>query len=161
MEVIPAVRRHLMTADPVAGYVQARVYKRKLYEHVNGLGTRAIVVRHDGGWRAPDDINTARYPIVAVDCWADCSRGEDKEILQDDALDNAWAVYNVVDPVLARKRNVFWGAFGVNPGLYVVESSPWQEPLEQTRDESHQGSFHGVKLMESAVVTARYALVVG
>jgi hypothetical protein len=162
VEVVPATRRQLLSVDAVRGYVGGDgVFKNELFEHVDGRGTRKVVVRHDGGWRLPDSIQTVRFPLVAVDCWADCSRADDGEIMQRDAVDNAWAVWNAVDPAMNHRRNEFWGAIGVNQGLYVMQSWLWGEPLEQTRNESHQGSFQGVRIGDAAVVTARYALIVG
>jgi len=160
VEVVPAVRRQLLDVDAVRGYVGAKVFKNMLHEHVDGTGGRAVVVRREGGWREMSATNTCRFPVLAVDCWADNTR-VDGLVSKQDALDSAWAVYNVVDVALALKRNVFWGGYGLHPGLFVIESRPWQEPLEQTRTESHQGSFQGVALGECAVVTARYALVTG
>lgn len=161
MEVTPAVRRHLMWDDTVKGYVQDRVYKAKLYTHVQNTGRRAVVVRTDGGWRQPDAVNTARFPLLVIDHWADCTRDSNGDKTGDDAIENAMAVWRATDPLLSRKRNTFWGAFGVDPGLYVIVAEPFAEPVVQTRDESHQGSFLGVKLGECAVVTVSYALTLG
>jgi hypothetical protein len=159
MELPAAARRLLMQQPAVVGYVGSKVYKHELWDHVDQTGGRAIVVRMAGGWDTPDRIQSSQFPVLAVDCWADCSR-EDGDKVGEDALDNAWAVYRVVDPVLHRVRNAMWGASGSDPGAYVVESFRWQEPYHMTKADS--GSFGGlpyrVELGESAVVTAQYAV---
>lgn len=162
MELPAAARRLLLQQPAVVGYVQDRVFKHALWTHVDQTGKRAVVVRMAGGWEQPDRVQTSEFPLLAVDCWADCSRGTDGDKLQEDALDNAWAVYRVVDPVLHRVRNAMWGASGADPGAYVVDSVRWQEPFYATKDDGSGGNFSGVPykvdMGESAVVMAQYAV---
>jgi hypothetical protein len=161
VELPAAARRLLMQQPPVTGYVGSKVYKHKLWTHVDQTGGRAVVVRLAGGWDTPDRVQTSQFPILAVDCWADCSRDQETgDKLAEDALDNAWAVYRVVDPVLHRVRNALWGSSGADPeGAYVVESSRYQEPYSQTKDEAGTAQLpYAVDMGESAVVTAQYAV---
>lgn len=159
MELPAAARRLLMQQPPVTGYVGSKVYKHQLWTHVDQTGGRAIVVRLAGGWDTPDRIQSSQFPILAVDSWADCSRAETGDKLAEDALDNAWAVYRVVDPVLHRVRNQMWGASGSDEGAYVVESFRWQEPYSQTKhDQAGAALPYAVDMGEAAVVTAQYAV---
>lgn len=158
MEILTALRRHLLTQDAVRGYVGSKVDKAKLHDHVDQKGTRAIVVRSNGGWAQPDLTQSSEYPLILIDFWADCSRDRLADRIADDAVDNAMAVYRVVDPLLHRKRNVMWGGQGTDPGLQIVSCIRWSEPITQTRDESHGGVAYGVQLGESAVVTVQYAI---
>jgi hypothetical protein len=163
MELPAAARRLLLQQPAVTGYVGSKVHKHQLWDHVDQKGTRAIVVRMAGGWEQPDRVQTSQFPLLAVDCWADCSRGETGDKLAEDAVDNAWAVYRVVDPVLHRVRNALWGASGADPeGAYVVESFRWQEPFHAAKGDGFGGNFSGVpyrvEMGESAVVMAQYAV---
>lgn len=159
MELPAAARRLLMQQPSVTGYVGSKVYKHKLWDHVDRTGGRAVVVRMAGGWETPDRIQTSQFPILAVDCWADCSRDGAGDKAAEDALDNAWAVYRVVDPVLHRVRNAMWGASGADEGAYVVESFRWQEPFHQTKqDQAGAAVPYSVDMGEAAVVVAQYAV---
>jgi hypothetical protein len=158
VEVETAAKRYLEQELTVRGMVADRVYKRKLEEHVDKTGKRALVVRRDGGWTSPDRVQSSEYPVLAVDCWADNSRDAEGLKMGDDAEDNAWALYRVVDPLLHRIRSAWWGTGGSREGLRIIESTRWQEPWCQTKAESHGGVAYSVELGESAVVTARYAV---
>jgi len=160
MEVVPAARRRLLAEAGVRGYVQDRVFKHKLLEHVDQKGTRAIVLRTNGGWAEPDRTQSTEYPVLVLDCWADCDRDEHGDKVAENAIDNAWAVFRVADRVLHRVRGEFWG--GTN-GLMVIESKRWTEPDYQTKDDAHAGiigGLGGVELGEAAAVTVQYALMV-
>jgi hypothetical protein len=158
VELEVAGKRYLESQLTVRGMVGDKVYKRKLEEHVDQTGKRALVVRRDGGWTGPDRVQSSEFPILVVDCWADVSRSPDGLKLGDDAEDNAWALYRVVDPLLHRVKNAWWGAGGTREGLRVIEVTRWQEPWCQTKNEAHGGVAYSVQLGESAVVTARYAV---
>jgi hypothetical protein len=158
VEVEPAVRRRLLDDLTVRGYVADRVYKHKLDTHVQGTGQRAIVVRTDGGWAQPDEVQTSEFPMLYVDFWADRSRNTAGKATADDAVDNARAVYRAADRLLHARRGERWGAFGSHPGLMVVSSARFSEPVVQTERQSHGGAFLSVKLGDCAVITVRYAL---
>jgi hypothetical protein len=161
MELPAAARRYLMQQPSVTGYVGNKAYKHQLWDHVDQTGGRAIVVRMAGGWEQPDRVQSSQFPVLAVDCWSDCSRDPAGEKLQEDALDNAWAVYRAVDPVLHRARNAMWGASGSDEGAFVVECMRWQEPFHQTKGDGGQyaaGLPYQVEMGESAVVTVQYAV---
>jgi hypothetical protein len=159
VEIEPAARKRLLDDVTVRGYVGPDgVYKHQLLEHVDQQGTRKIVVRRSGGWAGPDRIQSSEYPVLAVDCWADCSRtaGPNSPKRNFDCIENAWALFRAVDPLLHRIRNQWWGAYASNPGLRVFESVRSREPIAVTKDESHGGRFYAVELGESCVVTAEY-----
>jgi hypothetical protein len=159
MELPAAARRLLMQQPAVTGYVGSKVFKHELWDHVDRTGGRAVVVRLAGGWDTPDRVQSSQFPVLAVDCWADCSRNGDGDKAAEDALDNAWAVYRVVDPVLHRVKNAMWGASGADPGAYVVECFRWQEPYHQSRDDQPgAGLPYRVEMGETAVVVAQYAV---
>lgn len=157
MELVPAARRYLLLPSGFTGYVQDRVYKHKLVEHVDQKGTRAAVVRTNGGWAQASRSNSTEFPILAVDCWADCTRDEHGDKAAEDAIDNAWAVYRELDRLVQGQRAAQWSE------LIVIDAVRWAEPIYQTKDEAH-GSVaslpYKVELGESAVVIAQYALTI-
>lgn len=125
MELTTAARKMLLAQADVTGYVQMRVTKHSLLEPVTGTGRSAVVVRQASGWATPDPVQTAEYPLLAVECWADCSRTVDGDPLQDDSIDRALALYRVVDGHLHGKRDVMWGGL---QGLRVLSSARDGEP---------------------------------
>lgn len=161
MELPAAARRLLLQQPSVVGYVQSRVFKHQLWDHVDGTGGRAVVVRMSGGWGTPDRTQTSQFPLLGVDCWADCTRDSEGDKVEEDSLDNAWAVYRVVDAVLHQVRNAMWGASGSDQGAYVVESVRYQEPYHQSLSDGGQyglGLPYKVDMGDCAVVTTMYAV---
>lgn len=162
MELTGATRRLLLEQPAVTGYVQDRVHKHLLRDHVDGTGQRAVVVRMAGGWDKPDHTQTSQYPLLAVDCWADHSRDDNGDATALDNLDNAWALYRVVDDVLHQARNQLWGASPSDPeGAYVVSCIRNQEPYDQAASspasaQSAASLPYAVELGECAVVTVQY-----
>lgn len=152
MEIETAARRFLLAHDGVRGYVGDKVTKFSLLEHVDGTGGRAIVVRRSNGWKTPDSVQTSEFPLLLVDCWADCDRvGGDK--VADNAVDKAFAVYRVVDKLLHAKRDFMMG------DLRIISSQRWSEPFFETANDAHKGvASLSTPKGDSAVVTAQYAL---
>lgn len=158
MELITAARRWLLTLDDVRGYVDSRVYKYRLEEHVDGTGLRAIVLRYGSGWAARDPINTAEFPTLLVDFWADASRDPDGNMIIDDAISNALAMNRALKPHIHGLRDEWWGAGGTSPGLRIISAHSWGEPIIETARDVHVGAGGDVPKGESAVVTTTYAL---
>ena len=168
MEVETAVRRMLVDQPTITGYVgakpNAKVYKHSLGDNLTGTGGRAIVVRRSNGWATPERTNTQEYPLVVIECWADHSRNPAGEYDLADNVDNAYAVYRAVDPLMHAKRDVVWG--GAN-GLLVVTSQRWQEPWHATASDAHgvgviaDAQSRLGAIGECAVVVLTYALQVG
>lgn len=149
MEVETGLRKFLLTQQAVTGYVQQRVFKHSLMEPVSGTGHRAVVVRRVGTWQTPHPINTAEFPIVQVECWADADRDLDGNVSIGNAADKALAVQRVIDPLLHAKRDVRWG------GLVVVSSARFTESIITTQDD-----FPALRLGDAAYAATRYALCV-
>ena len=163
MELAPAARRHLMASTAIRGYVADRVYTHELATHVAPHGKRAIVVRPSGGWSQPEQRSGGEFPLLYIDCWADCTREPNGDRAADDNITNAWAVYRAVDPLLQGVRHAQWGAVGTQPGLTIVSCERWSEPIPQTAGDSHGGAStalpYPVPIGEAAVVTTAYAII--
>lgn len=157
MELETAVRRMLLADNTVAGYVQQKVWKHTLEQKVDGTGGRALVVKRAGSWAQPDQVKTLEYPLLQVECWADVDR-ENGEMLRRNAVDKAFALYRAVDPLLHARRGVVWGAGGSEPGLTVVSSVRWIEPVPVDPKDGHRAQGDLPPQGESAVVWVRYAV---
>lgn len=158
MELEPAVRRRLLADAAVTGYVGNRVHLYRLEDRVDPLGLRAVVLYAGPSWSETDRYvgAGAEYPTLVVDCWADCTRDGDGEILHMDRIGNAKAVWRAVHRVLHNpERGQVWGEVGSNPGLLVNTSTQWFGP---THLEGSEVRRTGTALQDSAVVTATYAL---
>lgn len=150
MEIEAAARRFLLQQQAVTGYVQNRVWRHTRQETLDGTGQRAIVVRRNTGWAQREQRNTQEFPLLVVEYWADHTRDDTGAIMKTDALDNAFALYRVVDPLLHGKRNVKWG------DLTIVSSQCWAEPFSETAERSH--GKRAAEIGDLAVVSATYAI---
>lgn len=166
MELETAVRRMLLQDDTVAGYVGSKVFKHALETIVDRTGGRAVVVKRAGGWAIPQPVNTQEYPLLQIECWADCDRDENGDVTTRNAIDKAFALYRAIDPLVHAKRGVTWGAGGSSDGLCVVSAQRWSEPVPVESKDGHSTAVSGNGMNdlppqgESAVVWVRYALVV-
>lgn len=156
MEIDTAVRRMLLQDDTVKGYVQQKVFKNELLEHVDQTSGMALVVRKAGGWQGPSQ--QMEFPLVAVECWADVDRDPVTGFkLRDNQLDKAYSLYRAVKALMHEKRDVWWGAGGGNPGVRVISSEQQSEPVHNLISYSKGGST--VPAAESGVVTVQFEIV--
>lgn len=134
MEVEAALRRFLLSDSTITGYVGDKVYKHELVDdELVESGGRALVVRRFGGWTAPNVWNTQEFPLVNIQCWADAfCLGVDE-----DPIDNAWALYRAMDPLLHGTGDVTWGG---TDGLYIVHCQRHAEPLLMPPAEDQAGA---------------------
>lgn len=130
MEVDAAVRRELLNDPTVTGYVVDKVFRRSLWDNLEVLkGARAIVVKRGTGWAIPQRKNTQEYPTIFLECWADGDRDADGNLVIDNGIDNAFALYRAADNVLHMKDEGIWGAYGTSPGLEVIGCARAAEPM--------------------------------
>lgn len=154
MEIDTAVRRMLLVQPSVVGYTGQKVFKNELLEMVDRTGSRAVVVRRNGGYGSAQTVNTDEYPVLTVECWADCDRNEDGSVSVQNAIDKAYAVFRVVDAVMNRRRDVIWGAGGTSPGVRVLSCGRASEPMHETAKDMHGAT----KVGDGAVVSVDYEL---
>lgn len=67
---------------------------------VENSGSVMIVVSEDGGWAGANEYNTARFPRLLIDIWADPTRNPDGSVRKKDAKKKIDAVYKAVDKCL-------------------------------------------------------------
>jgi hypothetical protein len=154
MEIETGARRMLLLQPSVIGYVGMKVFKNELLEHVQGTSGRALVVRKAGGWAPPETVQSSEFPQLVVECWADPDREPNGDKARDNAVDKAYALYRVVDPLFHRIRDVVWGAGGGDRGVRVITSMRAFEPQHSLVNYPRAGS--NTPLQECAVVTATY-----
>ena len=155
MEIETALRRHLLADETVNGLVSGKVFKRSLKEPISGTSSHAIVVKQNGGWRQGDVVQSIKYPLVEVVCFADPDRDDDGLVTTANAGDKALALLAVVDRLLHRQYGQWWGAGGSSDGRFVVECVRWSEPSDARPENYADGDS---ALMDVEAVFSRYAI---
>lgn len=101
------------------------LFVRKLYALVEGSGRAAVVLREDGPWARPNAHNTARFPRLSVEIYADSTRDPSGAIAREDAEARARAVWERFQEVLHRTTafEEVWGAGSNDMGVRVWGST--------------------------------------
>lgn len=112
-----------------AVYPQGWIFQRThnaptSYRIVEGTGKACIVVSDRSSWAGPNQHNTARFPALLVEVFADCSRNTKGAVAADDADRRCKQVFNSVDPLFhdAANRDHEWPL-----GIRVISSLRWAE----------------------------------
>lgn len=97
------------------------LFVRELQVMVEGSGQAAAVLREEGSWARPNSHNTARFPRLSVEVFADSSRNASATIVRRDAEARARAVWERFQSFLHRPYafSEMWGATGTDPGMRV------------------------------------------
>jgi len=121
LSTVPGVVSAL--ASPVGSApVGVWLFVRKLQAVVEGTGKAAAVLREEGAWTRPNQHNTARFPRLSLEIYADCSRESlNGPPLRDDAESRARMVWEHFQTVLHRVDGFseVWGSASGDPGLRV------------------------------------------
>ncbi len=105
-EVTPFAQRQLAATDEVVEMVGASeswpvwVFQWRLREKVEGTGGRGVVLSRPRPWAIPNAWNTAEFPQLQVDVYADVTRDTDGRALKDDAEARALELSAVIRRVL-------------------------------------------------------------
>lgn len=138
VDVALAARRHLASMAPIrAGLgptgsdseLAVWLFVRSLGVVVETTGRAAAVLSLEGGWTRPNTHNTARFPRLKLEIFADCTRSG-VTIARRDAEARAWAAWESFDRVLHR-TDAFaevWGAQSGDPGCRVWGSQLMSHP---------------------------------
>lgn len=136
LDLCVAARRRLVTdqgvvdsVGPPPGSTSAFdfwVFVRRCAVVVEGTSSVALILSLEGPWARPNPHNTARFPRLRCDIWADPTRSANGSHYAD-AEPRALAVFDAVDTVLHRTVGMdeVWGADSVadDPGWRVCGSS--------------------------------------
>jgi len=134
MEMLVAARRELMRTPAVLAEVgsddrfSAWIFRWRMYVDIEGTGQTAIVLREDGGWASPNQHNTARFPRLGVEIYADVPRTPRLNPARATAQDRAKAAFNVIDRIfhVPQGGQIRWG--NEEGTLRIVSSLRLTEP---------------------------------
>jgi hypothetical protein len=106
------------------------LFVRELQVVVEGSGQAAAVLREEGAWNRPNQHNTARFPRLSVEIFADSSRDATGAISRQDAEPRARIVWKQFQTVLHRVSGFseVWGRTSDDPGLRVWGSQLMSSP---------------------------------
>lgn len=138
MEMLVAARRELMGRPEITTLVgtsdsfSSWIFRWRLYVDVEGTSQCAIVLREDGGWASPNNHNTARFPRLTVEVYADPPRTPRLNPAMATAPDRAKAVFDVLDRVfhIPQGGQISWG--DNQERLRIVSSLRLTEPQIST-----------------------------
>lgn len=104
---------------------------------IENSGDAMIVISSLNGWGA-NEHNTARFPQLIVDIWADPTRGTDLSVLTRDADLKVEAVFKAVDKFFHQLDNsapnggaIYWGTatqISNKTGVRIISSKRVDEP---------------------------------
>lgn len=113
------------------------IYANRPEATIENTGSVMIVLTVESGWGA-NQHNTARFPTLIVDIWADPTRNPDKSVRRQDADLKLEAVYKAIDSFLHLVHaaspgggSVIWGTESEvenRTGLRIISSSRDNEP---------------------------------
>jgi len=116
------------------------LYPNRPEATVENTGKCLVVIRVDGGWGA-NQHNTARFPTLVVDIWADPTRNSDGSVQMQDASLKAEAVFKAIDKILHQVNNslpgggaIYWGTLTQitnKTGVRITSSSRTNDPDER------------------------------
>lgn len=110
------------------------LFPRELSVVVEGTGLAAAVLSIQSGWARPNAHNTAQFPRLIVEIYADSQRGQGTEVVRWDAPARAWWARRAFRAVLHRPYGFVevWGADAgaapPDPGQRVWGSQELVEP---------------------------------
>ena len=103
---------------------------------IENTGKAMIVVTVDGGWGS-NGHNTANFPTIIVDVWADPTRNTDLSVRTKDADLKAELTYKALDKFLhvvnphVNGQFIYWGTasqIATKTGVRIISSSRNNEP---------------------------------
>lgn len=130
------------------------LFVRELQVVVEGSGSAAAVIREEGAWARPNGHNTARFPRLSLEIFADSSRDlSTGRVVRRDAEHRARAVWERFDPIFHRVTGFseIWGSTATDPGMRV-----WGSQLMSLPDIYDINDWEGGKRLQ-----CHYGLSVG
>lgn len=108
-------------SNPAATPGDVWLFVRELNAQVEGSGKAAAVLREEGSWTRPNPHNTARFPRLSLEIYADSTRDQGQAVIRNDAEARARAVWEQFQAVLHRVDGFaeVWGAAPGDPGMRV------------------------------------------
>lgn len=141
---VPGIVSSLGSSSAV-GPVGVWLFVQELQAVVEGSGRVAAVLREDGAWARPNQHNTARFPRLSVEIYADSSRDATGAIVRRDAANRARVVWERFQEVLHRVDGFseIWGSTQTDPGMRV-----WGSQLMSLPDVDDVPDWDGGKRLQ-------------
>lgn len=138
LDVALAARRHLASLPAIRAVLGPTgadsegltwLFSSSLAVLVEGSGRAGAVLSIAGAWARPNSHNTARFPRLQLEIFADPSRSSGN-IVRRDAEARAWFAWEPFNLELHRTDGFAetWGALGLDPGLRVWGSTLLSHP---------------------------------
>jgi len=130
-----AARRELKGVNAVTSLLGSSaewdtwIWRWRPYVSIEGTGSAGIVLSIRGGWTSPNQHNTAQFPRLQVEVYADVDRDPSLNPLSRTAEEKALAICQVVDAVFHIPQGgvLMWGNGDAND-LRIVGSLRLTEP---------------------------------
>lgn len=118
-EVLDAVDVFNIQGRPTPGIFSYQLWVPKM----EGSQSTAIVVQHDGGWAAPNQHNTLRFPRLLLSVWADPLRDDQGNNNDSRVQSRANACFEIADKYLhlAAGGTVMFGSIRVVDCVRLTE----------------------------------------
>lgn len=82
------------------GWVNGWIFDSKLSTRIENSQRCAIVISYAGGSDTPIPGNSASFPAIVVDIWADPTRDADHSVIVDDAKTKCFTIHEAVKKAL-------------------------------------------------------------
>lgn len=103
-DIVQGVYKYLLGYEDVVSLLGSSdsgtpfLYNGGIYHTMTGTQSVAVVVKDGGGWAAPNTSNTAEFPRIQIEIWADPPRDEEGQVtMPTEARTRAYAVYQHVN----------------------------------------------------------------
>jgi hypothetical protein len=107
------------------------LFQHTLWAELEGSGGTAAVISRAGGWAAPNTYNTARFPRIALDIWADPIRDAANHVTDPGEVQRrADAAYQILDAHLhnAAAGDRMWGTVRTITCVRLAEPNVYTVP---------------------------------
>jgi hypothetical protein len=113
------------------------IFADEPFAKIERTGRSMVVITKEGGWTAPNEHNTMKFPRVYVDVWSDPDRNRDGSVKRNNARNKIDAVHDAIAQYLhtvsmhSNGRFLCWGnreQMDTMTGLIVLGSVRQNEP---------------------------------
>jgi hypothetical protein len=152
LDYVLGARRYLAAFSDVRAVLGSDVqfdtwlFQRKLPVVVEGSQSCAVVLSPAGSWTAPNSHNTARFPRLQVEIYADPQRDSGRNVTVDDTWPKILAAYEALDRHLhmAGTADVMWDSVRVLRSTRLDEPDP--VPVNDTDGVQRAAIFYALGL---------------
>lgn len=132
IDVVAAARKYLAQQASVLTVLGSDsiwdlwLFQEKLLTKVESSGKVACVLKQKGSWTSPNTYNTARFPRLVTEFYADPDRDSKNNVVTPlSAKDRILAAHEVIDSflhIVSGKEN-WWPSFGTTGACRILRST--------------------------------------